>query len=167
MKWYPLAMNIVAMFAVATGAAGDSCVELHSVQRDLCTWHDIPGMGSDTAGLQACHNACDADPTCFAIQWTIGEGWCNTCTGGITMAEWATRVGGDAEVRSKACWGSGSSSVPFVVRPSPLELIPRHRPVPPLSRLRRYPLTPPLSPAPTPGDDCPSACTARRSPPSP
>ena len=58
-------------------------------------------------------------------------------------------------------------SVPFVVRPSPLELSPRHRPAPPLSRLRRYPLPPPLSPAPTPGDDCPSACTARRSPPSP
>ena len=55
----------------------------------------------------------------------------------------------------------------FVVRPSPLELSPRHRPAPPLSRLRRYPLPPPLSPAPTPGDDCPSACTARRSPPSP
>ena len=58
-------------------------------------------------------------------------------------------------------------SVPFVVRPSPLELSPRHRPAPPLSRLRRYPLPPPLSPAPTPGDGCPSACTARRSPPNP
>ena len=159
--------TVLTASALPESTGAGSCVELHNVQRDLCTWQEPPGMGSDAAGLQACRNACDADPACFAIQWVIGEGWCNTCTGGITMAEWATRVGGDAEVRSKACWGSGSSSVPFVVRPSPLELSPRHRPAPPLSRLRRYPLPPPLSPAPTPGDDCPSACTARRSPPNP
>ena len=61
---------------------------------------------------------------------------------------------------------TGGSTL-FVVRPSPLELSPRHRPAPPLSRLRRYPLPPPLSPAPTPGDGCPSACTASRSPPRP
>ena len=34
---------------VCVAVAGDTCVELHNVQRDLCTWHDIPGMGSDTA----------------------------------------------------------------------------------------------------------------------
>ena len=72
---------------------------------------------------------------------------------------------------TSCCYSNGqptaASPTSFVVRPSPLELSPRHRPAPPLSRLRRYPLPPPLSPAPTPGDDCPSACTARRSPPRP
>ena len=72
---------------------------------------------------------------------------------------------------TSCCYSNGqptaASPTSFVVRPSPLELSPRHHPAPPLSRLRRYPLPPPLSPAPTPGDDCPSACTACRSPPNP
>ena len=86
-----------------------------------------------------------------------------------------TRVCGNTvgcdSVRRIRVFGNGqptaASPTSFVVRPSSLELSPRHRPAPPLSRLRRYPLPPPLSPAPTPGDDCPSACTARRSPPRP
>ena len=81
-----------------------TCIELHNVKRDLCTWQTVPGIGSDAAGLQACSSACDASPSCFAIQWVNGEGWCDTCTGGITMDEWATRIGGDAQVRNKACW---------------------------------------------------------------
>ena len=57
----------------------------------------------------------------------------------------------------------------FVVRPTPLELNPRHRPpqTPPAPPARPHsPFSPP-SPAHTPADRCPLACTARRSPPRP
>ena len=66
-----------------------SCTELSGVQRDLCEWHDVAGMGSDAAGLDACRAWCDAEASCFAIQWVPGEGWCNPCTG------WANDQGVD------------------------------------------------------------------------
>ena len=84
-----------------------SCTELSGVQRDLCEWHDVAGMGSDAAGLDACRAWCDAEASCFAIQWVPGESWCNPCTGwandqGVdSMSSWAA-TSGDAEVQSKA-----------------------------------------------------------------
>ena len=57
----------------------------------------------------------------------------------------------------------------FSVRRTPLELTPRHHSpsTPPASPARPHsPFSPP-SPAHTPADRCPLACTARRSPPRP
>ena len=89
----------------------NTCLEYTLVQRDLCVWHDIPGMGSDECGLDNCRVACDNDPDCFAIQWVKGEPWCNTCTGWGdpknvgSMNDWAA-TSGDARVQSKACWAA-------------------------------------------------------------
>ena len=59
-----------------------------------------------------CRAWCDAEASCFAIQWVPGEGWCNPCTGwandqGVdSLGAWAA-TSGDAEVQSKECWQSG------------------------------------------------------------
>ena len=94
----------------------DGCTELSGVQRNLCEWHDVAGMGSDAAGLDACRAWCDAEASCFAIQWVPGEGWCNPCTGwandqGVdSLGSWAA-TSGDAEVQSKECWQRGATGV--------------------------------------------------------
>ena len=91
------------------------CTQLTSVQRDLCEWHSVVGGGGtaiDAAGLDACRAWCDAEASCFAIQWVPGESWCNPCTGwandqGVdSLGAWAA-TSGDAEVQSKECWQSG------------------------------------------------------------
>ena len=48
------------------------CTQLTSVQRDLCEWHSVVGGGGtaiNAAGLDACRAWCDAEASCFAIQW--------------------------------------------------------------------------------------------------
>ena len=94
---------------------GDECTVLGPVARDLCEWHDIDGMGSDDAGLENCRTWCSDEPSCFAIQWVEGEGWCNSCTGwdndqGVdSLSSWAATMG-DATVQSRGCWDGGSEA---------------------------------------------------------
>ena len=65
----------------------------------------------DAAGLDACRAWCDAEASCFAIQWVPGDDWCDGCTGwdnsqGVySMSSWAA-TSGDAEVQTKECWQS-------------------------------------------------------------
>ena len=93
------------------------CNELSGVQRDLCEWHSVVGGGGtaiDATGLDACRAWCDAEASCFAIQWVPGEDWCDGCTGwansqGVdSMSSWAA-TSGDAEVQTKECWQSSTA----------------------------------------------------------
>ena len=93
------------------------CNQLSGVQRDLCEWHSAVGGGGtaiDAAGLDACRAWCDAEASCFAIQWVPGEDWCDGCTGwansqGVdSMSSWAA-TSGDAEVQTKECWQSSTA----------------------------------------------------------
>ena len=125
--------------------------------------HGVTGGSTTLEQCAAAVLAYNGQDGCVANYFFFESGgYCN-CPRDATCSETPnSNAGGPGQLYRF----TGGSTL-FVVRPSPLELSPRHRPAPPLSRLRRYPLPPPLSPAPTPGDDCPSACTARRSPPSP
>ena len=145
--------------ATYTAISGRGCSSY--VHMDDPDTHGVKGGYTTLAQCAAAVLAYNGQDGCVAKYFFFESGgYCNcprdaTCSG---MPN--SNAGGDGQLYRF----TGGSTL-FVVRPSPLELSPRHRPAPPLSRLRLYPLPPPLSPARTPGDGCPSACTARRSPP--
>ena len=95
-------VTILALLSVAPAGA-DECVELWYVERDLCWWTTVDHSAYGEASA-ACQQACADTEGCFAIQWHAygTEGWCDTCTGGITLDEWA-QTSGDAHVMSVEC----------------------------------------------------------------
>ena len=92
-------------YTYSSNATNASCVELYNVTRDLCTWTTVDSEAYSAS--TACQEACSALDDCFAIQWHADgtEGWCDTCTGGITLDEWAA-TSGDANVMSVGCFAS-------------------------------------------------------------
>ena len=147
--------------ATYTPVSGRGCSSY--VHMDDPDTHGVKGGYTTLEQCAAAVLAYNGQDGCVANYFFFESGgYCN-CPRDATCSETPnSNAGGPGQLYRF----TGGSTL-FVVRPSPLELSPCHCPAPPLSRLRRYPLPPPLSPAPTPGDDCPSACTARRSPPSP
>ena len=110
-------VTILALLSVAPTVA-DECVELWYVERDLCWWTTVDHSAYGEASA-ACQQACLENPDCFAIQWHAygSEGWCDTCTGGITLDAWA-QTSGDAHVMSVECIAGAPTPAPTMT-PAP------------------------------------------------